>query len=101
MSSAETDQKYKALLTEGKTAFARSELAASESAYDRAAKLKPKDPSAFISLGMIYQYSIRFELAEKAFRRALELDPKNAEVYFALSSMLSQPIAAPGSFGTL
>lgn len=99
MSFAEIDQKYKALLLEGKNAFGRSELAASESAYDRAAELKPKDPSAFISLGIIYYYSLRFELAEKAFRKALVLDPKNAEVYFALSSVLSQPVAAPDLSG--
>lgn len=95
MSSAEIEQKYKALLNEGKNAFGRSELTAGESAYSRASKLKPRDPSAYISLGIIYNYSLRFESAEKAFRRALELDPKNAEIYFALSSILLRPVAAP------
>ena len=72
----------------GLLAWARGDLAASEAAFDQAARLAPDDPVTQAYLGRLALRRRRWPEAEEAFRRALALDPDSAEAHYGLSVAL-------------
>ena len=71
------------LLAEGKVAEARG-------AFEQALVSDPKDPRAWLDLGLVHEATSNFTAAEKAYRRATESDPQFAEAFNNLGVLLRE-----------
>lgn len=61
------------------------EYAEAEKAFQKAAKINPKDNRIYSELGLSYQEWGKYDKAEKAFRKAIETNPNDQEAYMELA----------------
>lgn len=92
--SAETNKQYDELIELGDGERAERNYGNAELAYQKASKLKPRDPRALLGLGNLYSDQQRWADAEKAFRSVIALEPDFVELLVALSFILTRPVAA-------
>lgn len=64
----------------GREQFRAGNYAEAESAFDRAAKMNPRDHEAWLGLAACYDRMRRFELADRAYGQALSIKGPTAEI---------------------
>ena len=67
-------------VSRGRALFRAGNFAESELAFDRAAKMNPRDPEAWLGLAACYDRMRRFELADRAYVRAVAINGTTAEI---------------------
>jgi len=73
--------------TQGYEQQRRGDLAAAQTAYQKAAALDPNYPTPHNDLGVLYEQGGHFEQAEKAYRQALTLNPNYLEAHANLAML--------------
>ena len=63
---------------------------AAATVYEKALDQRPKELSAWLSLGILYQEHQQLEKAASAYRRGLKVFPKNADLAYALGTTYHQ-----------
>ena len=64
----------------GRALFRAGNFAEAELAFDRAARMNPRDPEAWLGLAACYDRMRRFELADPAYVRAVAINGTTAEI---------------------
>lgn len=64
----------------GREQFRAGNYAAAESAFDRAAKMNPRDAEAWLGLAACYDHMRRFELADRAYVQASSIKGPTSEI---------------------
>jgi Flp pilus assembly protein TadD len=64
----------------GREQFRAGNYAEAESAFDRAAKMNPRDSEAWLGLAACYDRMRRFELADRAYVQALSIQGPTSEI---------------------
>lgn len=92
--SAANDEKFEELIELGNIERNERNYGSAELAYQKANKLKPREPRAILALGNLYADQQRWSDTEKAYRSAVELVPNFVDLMVALSFVLTRPVAA-------
>ena len=67
-------------VSRGRALFRAGNFAEAELAFDRAARMNPRDPEAWLGLAACYDRMRRFELADRAYVRAVAINGTTAEI---------------------
>lgn len=75
---------FKQLLEQGKKLVESGDYPKALEIYIKAARMQPKNGSAYSGVGILYVKQKNYSAALLAFRRAIELEPNNADYHHAL-----------------
>ncbi len=78
------------ILNRGHALLSLDRAPAARAEFQRATDLAPRDPLAWLGLGLAYFMTDDFEAAETAFRQAVSLDPKNISAGVNLAMTLDE-----------
>ena len=67
-------------VSRGRALFRAGNFAEAELAFDRAARMNPRDPEAWLGLAACYDRMRRFELADRAYVRAVAINGTTSEI---------------------